>query len=453
MLTSTAMAANCNALLQGPAQPFTEVITDSRAIKAGCLFVALKGESFDGHQFVAQAINAGASGVLVSTKVAAPPTVSVLRVEDTLLALQAIAKAHRAQFSLPVIAVTGSNGKTTTKQMIASIARAHFGDEAVVATIGNLNNHIGVPLTLLRIRAGHKVAIIEMGMNHFHELSLLTRLAQPDVAVITNAGPAHLEGVGSLMGVAKAKGEIFEGLTSGGTAIINRDDAFYAYWQVITRDAKQLSFGRHSSANIKGSFQAPNELVFTLPDAPHVASVALSMPGEHNASNALAAIAATHAIGVSADAMVSGLRVATNVSGRLTQNRLPNGTLAIDDSYNANPASMRAAIDVLRAQSGKRFLVVGDMAEMGENWQALHREVAQYAASAGLDGIFALGPRFQSVAAEFGANGLSFSSLEALVQAVQSRLDGQSTLLAKGAHSMAMHRVIEQLEASLKETA
>jgi UDP-N-acetylmuramoyl-tripeptide--D-alanyl-D-alanine ligase len=452
MLSSARMAMACNAVASGAAQMFTSVTTDSRAIEAGCLFVALKGETFDGHQFVEQAIASGATGVLVSREVSAPSNACVLRVDDTLVALQEIAKAHREQFAAPVIAVTGSNGKTTTKQMLASIMHAHFGSDAVIATHGNLNNHIGVPLTLLRLRAQHKVAIVEMGMNHFHELSLLTRLSKPDVAVITNAGPAHLEGVGSLMGVAKAKGEIFEGLAANGCAVINRDDAFFAYWQVITREVKQISFGSQADATVRGTFAAPTRLSFTLNGSTDLHIVDLPMPGAHNASNALAAIGAAHAIGIPTKAMIDGLRVATNVSGRLTNKRLPNGTLAIDDSYNANPASMRAAIDVLRAMPGKRILAVGDMAEMGENWQALHREVALYAAAAGLNGVFTLGQRFQSVAECFGSSGQSFSTLQSLVSALQGELDANTTLLAKGSHSMAMHRVIEQLEASMKET-
>ncbi len=452
MLSSAQIAAACNAVVSGSTHMFTSVVIDSRAIEAGCLFVALKGESFDGHAFVAQAVAAGAAGVLVSQEVSVSADVCVLRVADTLTALQAISKAHRKQFSVPVVAVTGSNGKTTTKQMLASIMRAHFGDDAVLATHGNLNNHIGVPLTLLRLGAHHKVAIVEMGMNHFDEIALLTRLAQPNVAVITNAGPAHLEGVGSLMGVAKAKGEIFEGLAADGCAVINRDDAFFAYWQVITRDLKQIGFGSHADSTVRGTFAAPTRLSFSLSESAEQHGVNLPMPGAHNASNALAAISAAHAIGIPTHAMIEGLQVATNVSGRLTNKQLPNGTLAIDDSYNANPASMRAAIDVLRTIPGKRILVIGDMAEMGENWQALHGDVARYAAEAGLDQVFALGERFSSVAEHFGRSGQSFSTLESLVNALSGELDKHTTLLAKGSHSMAMHRVIEQLEASMKET-
>ncbi len=270
--------------------------------------------------------------------------------------------------------------------------------------------------------------------------------------MITNAGPAHLEGVGSLMGVAKAKGEIFEGLAANGCAVINRDDAFFAYWQVITRDFKQISFGTSANATVRGEFAAPTRLSFTLDRSSDEHTVDLPMLGAHNASNALAAIGAAHAIGIPAQAMIDGLRVASNVSGRLTNRRLPNGTLAIDDSYNANPASMRAAIDVLRTMPGKRILVIGDMAEMGENWQALHRDVARYAADAGLDRVFTLGQRFSSVAEHFGRSGQSFSTLESLVNALRGELDTHTTLLAKGSHSMAMHRVIEQLEASMKET-
>jgi UDP-N-acetylmuramoyl-tripeptide--D-alanyl-D-alanine ligase len=455
MLTSDFLATACNANARGAATTFTAVTTDSRTLEAGSLFVALKGETFDGHQFVDQALAAGATGVVVSSDISVPDSVCVLRVDDTLLALQQMASAWRLLFSNPVIAITGSNGKTTTKQMIAAIMRAHFGDDAVLATLGNLNNHIGVPLTLLRLRKQHKVAVIEMGMNHFKEISLLSHIAQPDVALINNAGPAHLEGVGSLMGVAKAKGEIFEALKTSGTAILNRDDAFYAYWQVITRNFKQVSFGFSTDTDVTGRFAPASRLTLNIPaQGQHQSVVDLSLVGEHNARNALAAAAVSYALDIPIKAMVTGLSTATNVDGRLTRKQLSNGTQVIDDSYNANPASMKAAIDVLRASPGKRYLVLGDMAELGATTLELHRGVAMYAANAGLDGVFTLGNRFKSTANILGANGQTFETLEDLSAALlRKKLTKDSTVLLKGAHSMAMHRVIEKLEDLLKEAA
>ncbi len=457
MLTSQQLARACGAIVTGSAQTFSSVVIDGRLPIPGALFVALKGENFDGHQFIAQAVNSGAAGVCVATSFVMPALVSgvsVLRVDDTLLALQQMAVAARTAFTGKVVAITGSNGKTTTKQLTAAVLRAQYGDDAVLATEGNFNNHIGVPLTLLKLRAHHQVAVIEMGMNHFNELSLLTRIAKPDVAVITNAGPAHLEGVGSLAGVAKAKGEIFESLGGDAIAVLNRDDEFCAYWQVLARSVHQVTFGFSKDATVNGSFTPPSQLTLNIAGSEgQNNTVDLPLIGEHNARNALAAAAVGHALNAPLATIKRGLVTATNIAGRLTQKKLANGTRVIDDSYNANPASMRAAIDVLRAASGKRYLVIGDMAEMGEHWQAMHREVAGYAAAAQLDGVYTLGPKFKSVSDALGSKSRSFDSIDSLVSMLIDELDNNTTVLAKGAHSMAMHRVIEKLEDLLKEAA
>jgi UDP-N-acetylmuramoyl-tripeptide--D-alanyl-D-alanine ligase len=457
MLTSQQLGRACGATVTGAVQTFSSVVIDGRSPIPSALFVALKGENFDGHQFIAQAVNSGATGVCVTTNFVMPASVlniCVMRVNDTLLALQQMAVAARTAFAGKVVAITGSNGKTTTKQLTASVLRSHYGDDAVLATEGNFNNHIGVPLTLLKLRAHHQVAVVEMGMNHFNELSLLTRLAKPNVAVITNAGPAHLEGVGSLAGVAKAKGEIFESLGSDAIAVLNRDDGFCPYWQVLTHSVNQVTFGFAKNATVHGSFTAPSKLTLNISESEEKSTtVDLPLIGEHNARNALAAAAVGHALDVPLATIKRGLIAATNIAGRLTQKKLTNGTLVIDDSYNANPASMHAAIDVLRATRGKRYLVVGDMAEMGERWQDMHRDVAEYAAAAQLDGIYTLGPKFKSVGAAFGTKSRSFDSIESLVSALVDVLDNNTTVLAKGAHSMAMYRVIEKLEDLLKEAA
>jgi UDP-N-acetylmuramoyl-tripeptide--D-alanyl-D-alanine ligase len=457
MLTSQQLARACGAAVTGAAQPFSCVVIDGRNPIPGALFVALKGENFDGHQFVEQAVKSGATGVCVVSDFVMPEATSnvcVLRVSDTLLALQQMAVSVRANYMGTVVAITGSNGKTTTKQLTAAVLRAHYGDEAVLATEGNFNNHIGVPLTLLRLDARHQVAVVEMGMNHFNELSLLTRIAKPDVAVITNAGPAHLEGVGSLSGVAQAKGEIFESLSNSGVAVLNRDDAFCAYWQVVARGARQVTFGFSKDAAVNGSFSPPSKLALNISAGEdRTADLELPFMGEHNARNALAAAAVGFALDIPLATIKRGLTAARNIAGRLTQKQLANGAQVIDDSYNANPASMRAAIDVLRLAKGKRYLVVGDMAEMGEQWPAMHRDVAEYAASAGLDAIYTLGPKFKSVSALFGVKSRSFDSLDSLVAVLIDELDSNTTLLTKGAHSMAMHRVIKKLEDLLKEAA
>ena len=374
MWSSAFLAEACAAKASGPVQNFVSVSNDSRTVQTGALYVALSGENFDGHRFVAQAIAAGATGVLVSRHFECDKDVTVLQVSDTLKALQDMAHASRLAFDGPVIAVTGSNGKTTTKEMIASVLREQYGADGVLATSGNLNNHIGVPLTLLARKPSHRVAVIEMGMNHFGEIALLTKLAEPTIAVITNAGPAHLEGVGSIEGVAEAKGEIFSGLRDNGVAVINADDAFAPYWQVLTRTRKRVSFSLNSKATVSGQFTQPNRLNIEIDSAQ--CQLALRQEGVHNAANALAAAAVGHALSIPIATIQRGLESAGNVGGRLTTRPFVNGSTLIDDSYNANPASMRAAAQVLVSHATPRFLVIGDMGELGDASDALHDTLA-----------------------------------------------------------------------------
>ena len=444
MWSSAFLAQACAAAVSGPAQNFTSVSTDSRTIREGALYVALSGENFDGHRFVAQAIAAGATGVLVSQPVECSGSVTVLRVGDTLKALQGMAHASRLAFDGPVIAVTGSNGKTTTKEMIAAVLREHYGADAVLATVGNLNNHIGVPLTLLARKPSHRVAVIEMGMNHFGEIALLTKLAEPTIAVITNAGPAHLEGVGSMEGVAEAKGEIFAGLRDGGVAVINADDAYAPYWQVLTRTRERISFGLNSKATVHGQFTQPNRLNVQIDSAQ--CSVELRQEGAHNAANALAAAAVGQALSIPLATIQRGLESAGNVSGRLTTRPFINGSTLIDDSYNANPASMRAAAQVLVSHPTPRFLAIGDMGELGGTSDALHDALAFDLSTLPLDGVFTLGPRMKRAASSLGSHGQAFDDVESLANTLFTRLIPGATLLVKGSRSMAMERVIEKLE-------
>lgn len=444
MWSSEILAEACGANVSGPARDFASVSTDSRTVEAGALYVALSGENFDGHRFVAQAIAAGATGVLVSQPVECDSSITVLQVSDTLKALQDMAHASRLAFDGPVIAVTGSNGKTTTKEMIASVLREQYGADAVLATVGNLNNHIGVPLTLLARKPSHKVAVIEMGMNHFGEIALLTQLAQPTIAVITNAGPAHLEGVGSMEGVAEAKGEIFAGLRDNGVAVINADDTFAAYWQVLTRTRQRTSFGLHSKATVQGQFTQPNRLTVQIDGAQ--CAVELRQEGAHNAANALAAAAVGHALAIPMPIIQRGLESAGNVGGRLATRLFVKGSTLIDDSYNANPASMRAAAQVLVSHSAPRFLALGDMGELGDASDALHDALAFDLSTLPLDGVFTLGPRMKRAAGSLGARGQAFDDVESIAHALFNRLTPGATLLVKGSRSMAMERVIEKLE-------
>ena len=444
MWSSAFIAEACAAKVSGPTRDFTSVSTDSRTVQAGALYIALSGENFDGHRFVAQAIAAGASGVLVSQSVDYDSAVTVLHVDDTLGALQKIAHASRLAFDGPVIAVTGSNGKTTTKEMIASVLREQYGADAVLATIGNLNNHIGVPLTLLSRKPSHRVAVIEMGMNHFGEIALLTKLAEPTIAVITNAGPAHLEGVGSIEGVAEAKGEIFAGLRDNGVAVINADDAYAAYWQVLTRTHKRTSFGLSSKATVRGQFTQPNRL--TIEIASVVCEIELRQEGVHNAANALATAAVSHALFIPMATIQRGLEAAGNVGGRLAMRPFVKGSTLIDDSYNANPASMLAAAQVLVSHEAPRFFAIGDMGELGDASDAMHQALALALSALPLDGVFTLGTRMKDASSSLGPHGKAFDDVESLAGTLFNCLTPGATLLVKGSRSMAMERVIEKLE-------
>jgi UDP-N-acetylmuramoyl-tripeptide--D-alanyl-D-alanine ligase len=441
------LAKACGAQVRGPTQQFTSVSTDTRTLQPGALYVALLGDNFDGHRFIAQAIAAGAVGVLVSQPVESNTEVTVMHVADTLVALQQMAHASRLAFNGPVIAVTGSNGKTTTKEMIAAVLRAHYGADAVLATSGNLNNHIGVPLTLLARKSSHTVAVVEMGMNHFGEIALLTKLTEPTIAVITNAAPAHLEGVGSLAGVAAAKGEIFSGLRAGGVAVLNADDYFLPHWQVLNRARNVTTFAVATHANVTGKFAlVPGQMFLKSVDNTSTVKIQLPIEGEHNVSNALAAAAVARTLGI-ADATVKlGLEATVNVSGRLTSRPFINGSTLIDDSYNANPASVRAAAQVLVAHVTPRYLVLGDMGELGSTTDQLHESLAADLSKLPLDGVFTLGPKMKRVAHIFGSHGHAFDDVNPLAESLYPRLTAGATLLVKGSRSMATERVIEKLE-------
>jgi UDP-N-acetylmuramoyl-tripeptide--D-alanyl-D-alanine ligase len=445
------LAAAAGARLTGPAVTFTSVSTDTRTIQPGALYVALRGENFDGHAFIDAALAAGAAGVLVSREVAVPPAVTVLSCTDTLLALQLMGSAARRTIAGPVIAVTGSNGKTSTRQLIASILTAHYGESCVLSTQGNYNNHIGVPLTLLRAAPTHRAAVIEAGMNHFHELSLLSSLIQPDVAVITNAGPAHLEGVGSLAGVAQAKAEIFDCLRHSGTAVLNADDYFLPFWEVVNRNRTVMRFGFGDRADVQGEFNAADSSLSVTRGLAATLRVKLPFSGEHNGRNALSAVAVAKVLDIPSEAIRTGLEAATNIGGRLTRRQLRDSLHVIDDSYNANPASVRAGLSVLVNEPGQKILVLGDMAELGTESDALHQQVLVDAQRSSVDHILTLGTRMQRAAAAIGGRTVTFIELDELVQALRSRLERPTTVLVKGAHSMAMHRVIDRLATQLGE--
>ncbi|MDD5174987.1 MAG: UDP-N-acetylmuramoyl-tripeptide--D-alanyl-D-alanine ligase [Sterolibacterium sp.] len=442
---------------------FNGVSTDTRSIAPGDLFVALKGERFDGHAFVEQALAQGAAAVMVESAWAPPPgkNLPLLAVADTRRAFGDLAAYWRAKFSLPLIGVTGSNGKTTVKEMCAAIWRAELGDRnnggdfaawvpaRVLATEGNLNNDIGLPLMLLKLRGMHRAAVIEMGMNHPGEIAYLSKLARPSVALVNNAQRAHLAGLGSLTEVARAKGEIFSGLMPNGVAVINADDPHAALWRELALAAgagRILGFGLQQPAEI-GAQITPRVfgslLQLTTPQG--TAMIELSVPGQHNVLNALAATAATLASGVGLEAVAAGLAAYRGIKGRLQRRRAVHGALLIDDTYNANPDSMRAAIRVLAALPGKKIFVLGDMGEVGEQAGQFHDEIGGYAKSMGVDRLLALGDHAATAVRNFGDGGHHFKSAETLIETLLPLLDADMTVLVKGSRFMKMERVADAI--------
>ena len=449
MMTLHQAARAIGARAQGADAGFRGVFTDSRSIVAGELFVALKGDRFDGHDYVGEVLSRGAAGALVKQDFAAAHReLPLIVVADTRLALGALAAQWRGRFTLPLLGITGSNGKTTVKEMCAAILRAHFGNEpdCVLATVGNLNNDIGLPLTLLRLRDSHRAAVIEMGMNHAGEIDYLTRLAAPTVALVNNAQRAHLEGLGSVQEIALAKGEIFAGLPADGVAVFNADDAQVDIWRELSRDWRQLSFGLDHATDVRGEFASHGlggELRLATPWGETAAR--LAVPGSHNARNACAAAAATLAAGASLAAVKQGLEGFSGFKGRLQQRAGRNDTLVVDDSYNANPDSMRAAIDVLASVPGRCILVMGDMGEAGAAAGQYHDEIGGYAKSRGVDRLFCLGELSAAAAHNFGEGARHFERIEDLVRALLAELEPQTTVLVKGSRFMRMERVVEAI--------
>lgn len=426
---------------------FTSVGTDSRALTPGQLFVALRGEHFDGHAYALQCLDQGAVAAMVATpREGLSPA---LLVQDTRLALGNLAAHWRSKFTIPLAAITGSNGKTTVKEMLASILRAETGDnDAVLATQGNLNNDIGLPLTLLKLRSQHKYAVAEMGMNNPGEISYLTHIGRPTVALINNATMAHLGGLGTIEAIAQAKGEIFEGLAEDGVAVINADDAFAPLWNMLSAPHKVLTFGLEHAADVSASYQLHADSSTVRMDSPlGAAEFSLPVAGVHNVRNALAAATAALAMGVPLRAITAGLSTFDGVKGRLQHKAGFNGALVIDDTYNANPASMKAAIDVLAARPGAKLLVLGDMGELGTDAAKLHAEIGRYAQQSGIDALFVLGDLSHEMVVAFGEHGdkdhaRHYATPEALAADLTQRMSTSATVLVKGSRFMRMERVV-----------
>lgn len=429
--------------LCGPNIGFSGINTDTRKLNPGELFIALSGDNFDGHHFIAEAEQKGAAAALVMHPI--ETQMPIIIVKDTIKALADLAAHHRQQFQCPIIAVTGSCGKTTTKMFLANV----FSQKGkVLANPASFNNSIGVPLTLLQLTASHDFAVTELGANHLGEIDSLSRLVQPQVSIITNAGPAHLKGFGDLDGVAKTKGEIFHGLTAEGVAIINADDAKAGYWLNKAAAYRIVTFGLSEAAEISAKeikFNVRAQPSFVLVTPQGEITVNLPLMGRHNIYNALAAAAAAYALNIDLDSISKGLEQGEAVVKRLVEYQGQAGSIIIDDSYNANPASMLAAIELLAQRSNHSILVMGDMLELGDQTPDFHHQVGVQAKQLGIKQLFCLGEYSQSTAKAFGSLGSYYSDHNALIDALKSQLNTGVTVLVKGSRGMVMEKVVEAI--------
>jgi UDP-N-acetylmuramoyl-tripeptide--D-alanyl-D-alanine ligase len=429
---------------------FSSVSTDSRTLSAGALFVALSGERFDGHDYVARARENGAVGALVERRldVDAPQLI----VTDSKRAFGLAAGMWRSRFSLPVIAVAGSNGKTTVTQMIAAILGAAYGEKNRLATRGNLNNDIGVPLMLWQLSKQHRAAVLEVGMNHPGEIAYLAQLVQPTVALVNNAQREHQEFMQSIEATAYENGETIAALSDDGVAVFPTDDKCAPIWRQLSGTRRVIDFALDASAVVTATFQPEEDGARVSMATPAgVIDVRLASGGLHDARNALAAAACSIAADIGAQAIAAGLNAWRPVAGRGIKLRIKDCNV-IDDTYNANPDSVRAAIDLLAAAPAPRVLVLGDMGEVGVRGPEFHREVGLYARARGVDSLLATGPLMRETAQAFGANAAHFDDIGALIDALRLSLRAGTTVLVKGSRFMQMERVVQSLSAQQTET-
>jgi UDP-N-acetylmuramoyl-tripeptide--D-alanyl-D-alanine ligase len=425
------------------AVPIAGVSTDTRSVRPGELFVALRGEQFDAHDFVDRALAAGAAALMVErwTPACRPPA---LWVADSRRGLAEIALGWRRRFDLPVIAVTGSNGKTTVKEMIAAVLAEHVGEAARLATRGNLNNDVGVPLEVLRLRGDHRAAVLELGMNQPGEIARLAAVARPSVALVNNAQREHQEFLHSVEATARENGQAIAALPADGVAVFPGDDPHAGIWRALAGARRRIEFGLSPQLAVHAAPQA-QPAAFELVLEGERAPVRLAIDGVHSVRNALAAAACCHAIGVPLATIAAGLGRFAPVAGRLRRLQAQGGAALIDDAYNANPDSVRAAIDVLAGCPSPRVLVLADMAEVGEQGPAFHAEVGAYAKARGVDRLLAFGPATARTVDAFGAAAEHFEAIEAIGERARELARPGTTLLVKGSRSMRMERVVAAL--------
>jgi UDP-N-acetylmuramoyl-tripeptide--D-alanyl-D-alanine ligase len=416
---------------------FTGITTDSRKIDPGMIFAALPGEHFDGHDYIRQAEESGAVAAIVCREV--ETTLPVMQVPDVLKALGKLAADWRQQCPARVVGITGSNGKTTVKEMIASILRQKG---AVLATEGNFNNELGLPLTVFRLDIADDYAVLEMGASNPGDIAYLANIAQPEIGVITNIGPAHLQGFISVEGVARSKGELYAALPADGTAIINAAEPWVDLWQDVNKAGTVCYFNADGEDHIRVR-QTGEDVVICTPVGEF--SLRLRLPGQHNLANALAATAACLALGASLEEIKTGLEAVQPVPGRLSLKQSQSGWTVIDDTYNANPASLYAALQVLSKQSGEPWLVLGDMKELGADSRKMHAELGDAARVLGVKRVFALGDASAATVDAFGDGAVHFDSMEDLIEALRTQLRTGVACLVKGSRSMGMEHVVDAI--------
>ncbi|HEY0941669.1 MAG TPA: UDP-N-acetylmuramoyl-tripeptide--D-alanyl-D-alanine ligase [Steroidobacter sp.] len=424
---------------------FDGVSTDSRQVSIGNLFVALRGERFDAHDFLNDVAARGAAAVVVE-RIPDGLSVPALVVPDTRVALREIGTFWRKKFAIPVIGVTGSNGKTTVKEMVASILSAAYGPDQILATRGNLNNDIGVPLTVFRLTSSMKAAVVELGMNHPGEIADITAVALPTVGLVNNAQREHQEFMESVEAVAKENGCVIQGLPADGVAVFPADDPFTSLWRSYAGQRKVMTFGLSNDADVTCTFQVNDfgsDLSITAGGKHFQAK--LSAAGVHNVRNALAATACALAIGVPEEAVIRGLEAFAPVNGRLQRKTAKSGALVIDDTYNANPDSVRAAIDVLSHASSPRVLVLGDMGEVGDEGPQFHVEVGNYARDSGIEHLLTLGTLAKHASNAFGKGATHFDDIDSINQAAEAMITAGTTALVKGSRFMKMERIVQHL--------